>query len=265
MFDTHLHFEYLNDEDLMDMAMAGITGVVAAIYYPHEGVQIRNQTLEDLFERLFKFESVRAKRNGITMYVGLGINMVSVPENYELLLQKLPSLVKSNPNVVAVGEIGLEPSSETLPDFKKQEELFIRQLEIAKDFKFPVMCHTPNPESNKLTYTKRMLDLAEKHAFPLDKMIVEHASGASVETIRSRGAWAGITVQPWRGLSPLDASQIIMKTGVDKVLVNSDYSFKFSDALAVPKTAFSLRNAGMDELKIQKLFVENPKHVFNLP
>jgi predicted metal-dependent TIM-barrel fold hydrolase len=264
MFDTHLHFEYLNDEDLMDMSMAGITGVVAAIYYPHEGVQIHNQTLEDLFERLFKFESVRAKRNGITMYLGLGINMVSVPENYNLLLQKLPALMKSNPNVVAVGEIGLEPSSQTLPDLMKQEELFIRQLEIAKAFKFPVMCHTPNPEGQKVTYTKRILDLAEKHAFPLDKVIVEHASGATVEMIRNRGAWAGITVQPWRYLSPSDASQIIMKTGVGKVLVNSDYSFKFSDALSVPKTAFLLRNAGVEESKIQELFIENPKHVFNL-
>lgn len=264
MFDTHLHFEYLNDEELMAMSMAGITGVVAAIYYPHEGVQIHNQTLEDLFERLFKFELVRAKRNRIAMYMGLGINMVSVPESYELLLEKLPALIQSNPNVVAVGEIGIEPSSETLPDLIKQEDLFIRQLAVAKAFKFPVMCHTPNPEAQKVTYTKKILDLAEKHAFPLDKVIVEHASGASVEMIRTRGAWAGITVQPWRGLSPSDASEIIMKLGVDKVLVNSDYSFKFSDALAVPKTAFFLRNAGMDESKIRKLFDENPKQVFNL-
>jgi len=264
MFDTHLHFEYLNDEDLMAMSMAGITGVVAAIYYPHEGVQISNQTLEDLFERLLKFEMLRAQRNRIHMYVGLGINMISVPQGYELLLQKLPALIKSNPNVVAVGEIGIEPSSLTLPDLMKQEELFIHQLEIAKAFKFPVMCHTPNPEAQKLTYTEKILDLAQKNAFPLDKMIVEHASGASVEMIRSRGAWAGITVQPWRGLSPSDAAEIIMKMGVGKILVNSDYSFKFSDALVVPKTAFHLRNAGMDESKIQELFIKNPEHVFNL-
>jgi predicted metal-dependent TIM-barrel fold hydrolase len=264
MFDTHLHFEYLNDEDLMAMSMAGITGVVAAIYYPHEGVQISNQTLEDLYERLFKFEMMRASRNRIDMYIGLGINMISVPQGYERLLEKLPALIKSNPSVVAVGEIGIEPSSLTLPDLKKQEELFIRQLEIAKAFKFPVMCHTPNPEAQKLTFTKKILDLAEKHAFPLDKMIVEHASSASVEMIRSRGAWAGITVQPWRGVTPSDISEIIMKVGVEKLLVNSDYSFKFSDALTVPKTAFFLRNAGMDASKIQKLLVENPKQVFNL-
>ena len=265
MFDSHLHFEFLNDQDLMNMSMAGITDIVGATYYPHcGGIKIGSGTIKDLFHRLFTFETARAAANRINLHLVLGINMVSVPEDYEVLLKELPSIVQGNPQVVAIGEIGFEPSSETLPDIAAQENLFRKQVEIAAQVGLPIVCHTPNPRCQKLQYTQRLLDIIGEMGFDFENVIIDHACEETVELIHSKGAWAAVSIQPSRNTSEIDAADIAMKYGVEKLLINSDFSNKLSDALAVPKTAFYLRRKGMSEEKICKLFTENPKKIYRL-
>lgn len=265
MFDAHLHFEFLRDEDLMHMSMAGITDIVAAIYYCNEGVRIKCHTIEDLYARLYDYEVLRASRNRIRLYYAIGINMVSVPENHEELLARLPSYIRGRDDVVSVGEIGIEPSSLTMPDIGDQEKLFRRQVELAGELGLPIDCHTPNPPDQKLEYTGKLLDIVEDCGFPLPRTIINHASAETVELILRRGAWAMVTVQPWRNLSPLDAVKIVEKYGVDaNIMINSDSSAKFSDVLAVPKTAYQMRNRGFSEEQIAQLLVANPRRCYNL-
>lgn len=264
MFDSHVHFEFLDEEQLMNMSMAGINNIVTAQYYPNEGHTITSPKIEDHYERLFKYERTRAIRNRINLYYALGINMVCVPQDYEVLLDKLPTFIEENSNVVALGEIGIDPKSSTLPNLDKQEELFINQMIIAKEHNLSIICHTPHLEEQKIFYTKKLLKLADEYDFPLSKMIIDHASAATVEIIVNSGAWAGITVQPWRKFTAFDAVDIILKQGVEKILVNSDSASRFKDPLAVPKTAFLLRNEGFNQSMIDKLFKQNPREAYNI-
>ncbi|MCH2455739.1 MAG: TatD family hydrolase [Idiomarina sp.] len=72
-------------------------------------------------------------------YYALGLHPWFIDEHKDSDVEELErQLEKQQGQVRAVGEIGLD---RTCPNFDKQHRLFIRQLELAKCFKLPVIIH----------------------------------------------------------------------------------------------------------------------------
>jgi len=165
MVDPHIHIQTLSCQELSSMAMAGITTVVTQSAYPCANVgtypqlwlePITAQTILGHWEKLIKFETHRTRLELIDSYVGISLNIFSVPPDYEKLLEALPKYLKED-KVVALGETCLDPSSRNCPDFGKQEEILRVQLRMAKQYNKAMCIHTPFTEKEK--WVRKLFDI----------------------------------------------------------------------------------------------------------
>ena len=261
MIDAHIHIDHVSRKDLELIATARVTAVVSHTYYPHVNVEITSQTILDLYQRLVKFETWRAAQELIDTYVAVSLNPVSIPPDYERVLEAIPRYLEEE-KVVAIGEIGLEPGSKTCPDLARQEEIVKAQLRIAKQYSKPVVFHTPQTEKEK--WVRKYFDLLTQENVDHAKVVIDHADATVAKTISDFGCTAGITVQPWRNLTPADGAKIVSECPYDKVIVDSDCSPLLSDPLSVPKTVHEMRRLGLSKDEIKKVVFDNPCRIFNL-
>ncbi len=135
IIDTHTHLDnekFIDDvENVIKRAKeAGVEKFIIPAADPKD--------LQRAIELAEKYEDV---------YFGVGVHPVDIDKyNDNLLLKNI-----NHPKCVAVGEIGLDyywVKDEI--QRKKQKELFIRQIEIAKEFQKPIIIHVR--EATKDTY-----------------------------------------------------------------------------------------------------------------
>ncbi len=262
LVDPHIHIDSRPREELAAMATAGMAAVVSMTYYPHIGLPISARTILDYFERAVRFEVWRGKQELIEVYLGVALNPVSIPPDSDKVLEALPGYLDSE-RVVAIGEVGLEPGSQTCPDLARQKEILRAQLKLAKKTGKPVVFHTPHQEKAK--WVEQYLELlAEAHIEPA-KAVIDHADGSVVRKITDAGCFAAVSVQPWRGFTPQEAARVLREVNVDLVLVDSDCNITMpSDSLAVAKTALEMKRAGFSESNIRRIVLDNPVRVFGL-
>ena len=262
MIDPHIHIDSRTREDLASMAIAGITAVVTLTYYPHLNLPITSQTILDYFERAINFESWRGKQELIDVHVGIAVNPVSVPPDYNEVLEVIPRYIAEK-RIVAIGEIGLEPGSQTCPDLACQKEILRTQLKIAKEHGLPVVFHTPHLD--KESWVEQYLDLITQEKVEPSKVVIDHADASVTKKVFDFGCNAGITVQPWRGLEPKDAAMILKDCDLHRVLIDSDCNVTMpSDPLSVPKTALEMKRVGFSQSDIKQVVFENPMRIFKL-
>ena len=262
MIDSHIHIDSRPREDLASMATAGITAVVTLTYYPHIQLPITSQTILDYFERSVRFETWRGKQELINVYVGVALNPVSIPPDYEKVLAAIPKYI-TDEKVVAIGEVGLEPASQTCPDLTRQKEILGAQLKLAKKHGLPVIFHTPHADKEK--WVNQYLELIAEEKVEPGKVVIDHANASITKKVLDFGGNVGITVQPWRGLTPQDAAKILKDCDLTHVLIDSDCNSTMpSDSLSVPKTALEMKRIGFSNDDIKKVVFENPTRVFNL-
>ena len=72
------------------------------------------------------------------VYAAVGLHPIHARDGFER--QKYKELAESK-KVVAMGEIGLDYKPEYLPLKEKQKEIFLEQLDLAKEFNLPVILH----------------------------------------------------------------------------------------------------------------------------
>lgn len=262
MIDSHIHLDSRAREELTTMATAGITAVVTLSYYPHINLPITSKTILDYFDRSIKFETWRGKQELIDVYIGISVNPVSVPPDYDKVLEAIPRYIADG-GIVAVGEIGLEPGSQTCTDLDTQREITRAQLRIAKEHGLPVVFHTPHQEKPK--WVDEYINMISQEKIDPDKVIIDHADASVTKKVTDSGCNAGISVQPWRGLRPVDAVSALKDCDLNKVLINSDCNITAqSDALSVPKTALEMKRAGLSQDDINKLVLGNAARIFNI-
>jgi predicted metal-dependent TIM-barrel fold hydrolase len=245
MIDAHIHVDHVSRKDLELMATAGVTAVVSNTYYPHVNVEITSQTILDFYQRLMKFETWRSAQELIDTYAAISLNPVSIPPDYGKVLEAMPKYLEEK-NTVAIGEIGLEPGSKTCPDLVVQEEIVRSQLRLANQYNKPVVFHTPATDVDST------------------KVVIDHADATVAKMIADFGCTAGITVQPWRNLTPADGAKIASECPYDKVIIDSDCGPLLSDPLSVPKTAHEMRRLGISKDDIKKIVFDNPCRMFGL-
>lgn len=261
--DSHTHLDELSWENLQQMYLMGIREIVSPVQLA-AGKAVSCETIREVWDYLFEVQFARAENNFIKPYGMIGISMVSTPKDDPAeLYEILPDYLK-RPEIVAIGEIGVEPNSRTCKDLKQQEEFVIKQLAIAGDVGICVDFHTPNPPDMKKEYTKRMLELCTECGMPMAKVIMDHCTGANIGMALEAGAWAAISVQPWRNITPDIAADIIKEYGSERVMVDSDCSGLPSDPLAVPKTALALKRKGVSSEDIEKVCSLNSKGAYGI-
>lgn len=136
-FDTHTHgFEKaLDDKEKVRKAIKEINNNSSLEGVINIGLDIPTSK-----------ECVFISNNNQKFYSAVGVHPLHIGSyNPDDLYDDLSSLAK-NDKVVAIGEIGLDGDKEFKDDdiFKKQKEIFIRQIEIANDLDLPIIIHSNN-------------------------------------------------------------------------------------------------------------------------
>lgn len=263
LIDAHTHLDTLSCDSLEQMSMTGVRTLIAPIHLL-VGKAVGCETIRDVWDYLFDTQFARAQGSFITPYAMIGLCMVNTPRgDPEALYQALPEYL-ARPEVVAIGEIGLEPNSRTCSDMKMQESYVVRQLAIAKGAGVCVNFHTPNAVGQKQEATRRVLDLCAEAGLSMDKVIVDHCSDANIGLVRERGAWAAISVQPWRRITPDLAAEFVKEFGTEGIMIDSDCSPLPSDPLAVPKTALALKRKGFSDGDIEKVCAGNCRAAYGI-
>ena len=83
------------------------------------------------------------------VYGAIGIHPEYALRDEDDFLKKLPRIFKENPKLLAVGEIGLDYSDESIPP-EKQKDLFYKQIQIAHQIQKPIIIHTRDAETDTL-------------------------------------------------------------------------------------------------------------------
>lgn len=150
IIDVHAHIDFLSEEKLIE------TEENSKIKY----VITNSVNLESCKKNL----EISKKFSKIKLAAGL------YPED-DLDIKKYDEfedfVLKNKKNVIAIGEIGIDKTEKL--DFELQKEIFIKQLELAKKLKVPVIIHTRKAE-------KEALDILEEYKNQL-KIVLHCFSG----------------------------------------------------------------------------------------
>jgi predicted metal-dependent TIM-barrel fold hydrolase len=263
---------------MVEISKKGIKTVISPAYVllpTYDAQTILNATdhligmVKPTFDRFF-----------IKVFVDVGLNMLMIPKDYEKVLERYPHYIEKVKEVVAIGEVGLDPRNpkklgfvaETAVPTKMeiQTEILKEEMRLGKKYNIPVDCHTPpncdDPPIRRIDYVEKYLKLADEVGLPHNLLIVDHADEEMVRLISKTKANAAITVQPWRNLWADDAARIIDQYGTDRILVNCDAAAQPwpSNGLAVSDTAFAMKRYGMSDSDIRKVTFENPMNLFRL-
>jgi len=258
--DSHTHLDQLTWKNLKNMYIAGIRVIVSpAQLFPAKPVS--NETIKDIWDYALEVQLDRAKEHLIKGYAMIGVSMVSTPSgDFHEPLKWLPDYLK-RPEVVGIGEIGIEPGSMTSQDLGFQEKIVREQLKILKEFNKAVVFHTPTAFENKIKYTKMMLNLCNEYGIPMSKVVIDHCSDANIEMVMQAGAFAAISV---RNVTPESAADLVIKYGHRKIILNSDCTNRVSNPIAVPETAYILKKKGISAEIVKKVCCSNALSVYSI-
>mgnify|MGYP000905026682 FL=1 len=155
--------------------------------------------------------------NLINKYKNVYLNISLHPEygneeiDYDLYLEKMKKIIKSNSKIIAIGEIGLDYHYDNT-NKDRQKYLFIKQIMIAKEYKLPIVIHTRDA-------TKDTIDILKK--FNIKGII--HCFSGSLETAReyiNMGFYLGIGgVITFKNSKLKD---VIKEIGLDSIVLETD-------------------------------------------
>ena len=155
--------------------------------------------------------------NLINKYKNVYLNISLHPEygneeiDYDLYLEQMKKIIKSNSKIIAIGEIGLDYHYDNT-NKDRQKDLFIKQIMLAKEYKLPIVIHTRDA-------TKDTIDILKK--FNIKGII--HCFSGSLETAReyiNMGFYLGIGgVVTFKNSKLKDA---IKEIGLDSIVLETD-------------------------------------------
>lgn len=262
--DSHTHISALTMDNLSNMYLAGIRTVVAPIQLGC-GRPLQPETIVDVWNSQFEKHFKRCKQAQITPYSMLGISMVATPAHGEEYLCKVLEEFLSRAEVVAIGEVGFEPGSATNQDHDYQRKLLQMQIELAKKTGKVINIHTPNASARKIEATNESLQMCKESGMDMSKVVIDHCSIDNLDLVLSSGAYASISVQPWRGISPETAAGWVLGLkDSERVMVDSDSSELVSDPIAVAKTAAALSKKGAPKELIEAVCGGNAMRAYRI-
>ncbi len=212
-------------------------------------------TFWDYFQLILDFEPQRARRFGIDHYACVSVNPKEA-ENLALAEEVLGGIQPylEHERCLAIGEIGFNLVT------PNEEQVFLRQLEMAKKRKMLVLIHTPHdtPNVSKRHGVERTLDILRELIYDFDRIMVDHNTENTMDLVRKADIWAGLTVYPYSKLNPERVFDIVKKWGIERTWVNSSADWGSSDPTSLAKVAAHLKHNGFSEKQLETLLCENP-------
>lgn len=249
-FDSHIHMLSRTIDDYENMSAAGIVGLVEPAFW--QG-QPRTQigTFIDYYDSLVGWERFRASQYGIKHYCTIGLNPKESNDAdlAEQVMKLIPRYLQKD-GVVAIGEIGFDDMTEN------EERFFKEQLKLAKKYDLPALVHTPHRD--KLSGTKRTLELVKEVGIREELVVVDHLNEQTLPLVLETNCWRGHSIYPDTKMSESRMVSLLKEYGTEKMIVNSAADWGKSDPLKVPKTGQAMLDAGFSEEEVSLVLFENP-------
>jgi len=254
IIEPHIHMLSRTTDDYTAMYNAGIRCVVEPSFW--QGASRRHAgTFYDYFALSLDFEPTRSVRYGIDHYSCISVNPKEA-DDLPLAMETLDGMDRwlDHPRCVCVGEIGFNRIT------PNEEQVFQRQLEMAKAHDLPVLVHTPHdtPETSKKDGVARILDILREFDYDPGRIVVDHNTEDTMPLTRKTDYWAGLTVYPYSKLNPRRVVDILRRWGLERVTVNSSADWGVSDPCSLPKTAEFMREQGFTDAQITRIMHDNP-------
>lgn len=238
LIESHTHVEMMPYEAYAELAMKGITKIITHSCYSGAS---KATTLFDHYKQLLTIYTNNAKRNGIKLFVTVGIHPAGIPEDWIKVLDAIPQYLQ-NESVIGIGEVGLHF------DTKLEAEVLEKQVELAKKFNCPIDVHLP--AEKRIEVVKKTLNILAKVGISPEKVVIQHVHTDVVDLVNEFGAYLGLSIGEGR-LTPADVLRNAHLFG--KGMLNGDYvNFTFRQYDAVPRTVHWLITNGAG-----RTFVEN--------
>jgi uncharacterized protein len=207
----------------------------------------------DYFRQLTEHEPRRAAKFGLPHFAWLCINPKE-SEDLQLaseVIEIIPEFL-SKPNVLGIGEIGLNKNS------RNELKVLEQHVDLAARHQQLILVHTPHLE-DKLKGTRLILDVlrADSRIQP-ERCIIDHVEEHTIQQVLDAGFWAGMTLYPESKCSPSRAIDMLERYGTERIWMNSACDWGVSQPLAVPHTALEMRKRGHPTAWIDKVIFQNP-------
>jgi len=255
MFDPHIHMTSRTTDDYQAMADAGIIAIIEPAFWVGQP-RTRAGSFEDYFNSLLGWERFRASQFGIRHFCTIAMNPKEAnnPRLSEEVLEMVPRYLQKE-GVVGVGEIGYDDQT------AEEERIFIRQLEMAKEYELPVLIHTPHRD--KKQGTVRTIDVCKDVGLKPEMVLIDHNNEETLPITLDSGCWAGHSVYPNSKMDEHRMASIVQKFGSDRIIINSAADWGVSDPLKVPKTVKVMQQMGISDETISKIVWDNPVEFFS--
>ena len=255
LFDSHCHlnddkFEQDREQIIKSIYDEGITKLINA------GYDIKSS--KEAIELAKKYDFI---------FATCGISPNDVPTSLEKVEDELKELEKllQNKKIVAIGEIGLDYYWNK--DNKQiQEEMFIKQIDIANKYNLPIVIHTREAvdDTLKILRQHQVIKKGVFHCCPLNKELVKQAL--------SLGFYISFS-GPITFKNSKNADEIINMVPLEKMLIETDSPYlspepnrgKRNDSRNVKYNAIKiaqLRNINIEE--IAKITYKNAETIFEI-
>jgi uncharacterized protein len=250
--EPHGHMVSRTTQDYEAMVHAGCAAVCEPAFWA--GFDRKSvDGFEDYFRQLTDYEPRRAAKFHLPHYCWLCLNPKESEDTglAKEVLSLIPPLL-SKPNVLGIGEIGLNKNS--------RNELLVLEwhVQMAADHDQMILIHTPHLE-DKLKGTRLILDVLRQHSsLKKERIIIDHVEEHTAPLVLDEGYWAGITLYPDSKSSPNRAIDMLELYGHERLWLNSACDWGVSDPLSVPKAALEMRRRGYDEKFISGVLFGNP-------
>ena len=248
--DPHVHMVSRTTDDYARMAVAGCVAITEPAFWAGYD-RSSAQGFHDYFRQLTDSEPRRAAAYGIRHHAWICINPKEAEDHgfAREVMGLIPEFLQ-RPNVLGIGEIGLNRNSRT------ELAVFEEHLELAAKFDTLVLVHTPHRD--KKLGTIRTMDVLEDVGIDPGKVIIDHNNEETVKTVLDRGYWAAFTIYPHTKLGNERMVEILREYGAERIIVDSAADWGISDALAVPKTAALMKERGVTLERIEQVTYKNP-------
>ena len=250
IIEPHIHMYSRTTDDYQAMYRAGIRACVEPSFWMGSNRRYPG-TFFDYFQLILEFETVRARRFGIDHFAAVSLNPKET-EDTVLADEVISGLgdYLDHARCVALGEIGFNNIT------PNEERAFIRQLQIAKNRRLPVIIHLPHLD--KLRGTKRIVDILTEIGMDPNLVVLDHNTEETMPVSHPTGCYCGMTVYPISKLTPERVSHIIRQFGRDRMIVNGSADWGISDPLSLVKVVAFMKNDGHPDATVQDLVFANP-------
>lgn len=291
--DAHSHMQGLTFDDWELVGMTGIAATVLSAGNPYDRPllveKIPNaEEIRKVWDHPVWLAPQAEKKHLYKVYVAVGISTHTKVEEWEKLIEWLPEYLRK-PNVVAIGETGLDPIHYFGMDWpiEDQKTALAEQLRVAKEMSVPLLLHTPKykqakeyvqqisftdlpPEKDyKRHFLSMDLDIVNRVGLDHRLLVVDHVDDTVLDyVIKETNAYVGIRVGQTAAVNrstPQFFAKAVERYGADRFIINSDWNFHSAiDLLAIAKTIREMQRLGIDRTSIRRAVFGNANELYRL-